>query len=137
VDAAIDLPGEPGQARVARDHVRELLSGTPRVDDMLLITSELVTNALQHTPSGGPGGSFEVRLTGLADPESGWCRIAVRDDGHASRPERVPSPEELAESGRGMLIISQLASDFGSRSTPEGTLSWAEIRWGKPEDDEL
>lgn len=53
------FPGNPDQARHARRFVARALDDCPVVDTSVLLTDELVTNALAHTRSGG-GGSFEV-----------------------------------------------------------------------------
>ncbi|KRV49018.1 hypothetical protein AQ490_22155 [Wenjunlia vitaminophila] len=72
------------------------------------ITAELATNAVIH--GGVPGRDFGLGLS----LRSGTVRVEVSD----SRPERppqpsvdVPSPE--AESGRGLLVVAELADRWG------------------------
>ena len=107
---------EPRAAAAARRFVRDTLRawavtgdvGGPRVvDDAVLLTSELVTNAVLH--AGTP-----VQVT---------CRLAdgavevVVSDGHPERlvpeaPEPEPAPSEQT-GGRGLLLPAALASAWG------------------------
>jgi anti-sigma regulatory factor (Ser/Thr protein kinase)/GAF domain-containing protein len=107
---------EPKAAAAARRFVRDTLQawvvtgaadGHGLVDDAVLLTSELVTNAVVH--AGTP-----VQVT---------CRLAdgavevVVSDGHPGRlvpeaPERYPVPSERT-GGRGLLLPAALASAWG------------------------
>src|SRR5690242_9890192 len=52
------LPGRPEYVREARKFVaRAIGADHPRADAALLLTSELVTNAVTHSRSGLPGGT--------------------------------------------------------------------------------
>ncbi|NKZ08825.1 ATP-binding protein [Actinomadura latina] len=57
------FPGELVQARAARRFTAMLLDGCPLLDEVLLAVDELVVNALRHTKSGQPGGTFTVEVT--------------------------------------------------------------------------
>jgi hypothetical protein len=73
--------GHPGQAGHARLFVTKALEGCPVVDTAILLTDELVINALVHTRSGGSG-SFEVIVwRGVAAA----C-VAVLDGGSDRKP---------------------------------------------------
>src|SRR5438094_8517073 len=76
------FPGRPEQASVARRFVEILLHGCPLVDDVLLVVDELVVNALRHTSSGLPGGSFTVEV------RRQWTDVivAVTDQGCSTEP---------------------------------------------------
>lgn len=125
MDEAVTLPGTPPMIAAARAYVAALLAGTPRADDATLITSELATNALAHTPSGAAG-EFTVRVESkFAD---GWCRISVEDQG-AIGWSRAAVGDEDAESGRGLTIVAALADRSGHRRSPQGTVAWAELTW--------
>ncbi|MGH8860062.1 MAG: ATP-binding protein [Jatrophihabitantaceae bacterium] len=102
-------------------------SRTPRVpddvrSDILLLVSELVTNAVRH-------GSPEVVLVlhVLADR----VRVEVQDgsDELPVVPARRPSAER--PTGRGLLIIAATAVDWGVelRSDRPGKVVWAELHW--------
>ena len=58
--AARPFPGRPESARAARVWVASYLPGSPVADDVALMVSELVTNALRYSRSGQPGGWVTV-----------------------------------------------------------------------------
>ncbi|MFD8392484.1 ATP-binding protein [Streptomyces sp. NPDC059680] len=105
----------------ARRFVAETLTQwgrTERLDDVQLCVSELATNAILH---GAPsGGLVLVRIT-LDDIQ---LRIEVHDSGEAP-PLRQHVPA-TAETGRGLLLVSALADDWGveERGGP-GKCVWA------------
>jgi hypothetical protein len=71
-------PGRVEQAGQVRADVRQLLSGCPVADDVVLLMSELAANAVRHSRSGEDGGTFTVRVTEV----SGRCvRGEVEDEG--------------------------------------------------------
>ena len=84
----------------------------------VLLTSEVMTNAVRH--ASGP-----VELVILA--EGGTLEVGVRDD-HPADPVVGNSPRE-AEAGRGMLLVSSLASRWGVRRSDgrAGKVVWFQI----------
>ncbi|MFJ1975338.1 ATP-binding protein [Streptomyces sp. NPDC087903] len=72
-------------------------------DDVMLVVSELLTNALLHS------GTTEIGLK--LTVEEGFLRIAV-SDGVPSGIAPVPAGEE-AESGRGLILVAALAQHGG------------------------
>jgi anti-sigma regulatory factor (Ser/Thr protein kinase) len=124
LENAVTFPGLPAIVPSARRFVRGLLAGSPRAGDMELIACELVTNAIRHTPSGGDGGRFTVRVLG----GDGWARVEVSDAGTGQwHPRDDLGPED--EYGRGLAIIASLADKLGHDATPEGQTLWAEVFW--------
>ncbi|MDX2699771.1 ATP-binding protein [Streptomyces ipomoeae] len=119
------LPATPTSAGEARRTVRELLDEWGVVpetrEDMLLITSELVTNALTHTASEWI--VCRLHMTGQR------LRIEVEDQnsGHALPARRRPGPDD--QNGRGLMLVGMLSSDWGVRETPQrsGRVVWAEL----------
>jgi anti-sigma regulatory factor (Ser/Thr protein kinase) len=106
----------------ARAFVRATLSRwgeTSVVDDALLVTSELFTNAVMH----GSGG-IDIYVT--LDREA--LRIAVVDDGRRT-PDRWPRREAMPTlGGRGLRIVDTVASTWGNNCDPTGrTRVWAEM----------
>ena len=78
VDAARTFPGRPESARAARIWaVSHLPPGSPAADDVALMVSELVTNALRYSRSALPGGSVAVSLA----IGGGQVRVDVVDQG--------------------------------------------------------
>ena len=111
----VDLGGSARSARDARAFVRKgmhRVASATQLDDLLLLTSELVTNAVVHTGTA-------LCLGVMWDLET--ILVTVHDHGLAPDVERVRVPVTLEEeSGRGMLIIAALAGDFGWRLLPDG-----------------
>ena len=106
---------EPAAAAAARRFVRQTLQSwdiTARawdpdrvVDDAVLLTSELVTNAVVHA---GTALDVTCRLV------SGELEVAVRDR-HPARtlPDIPKAASTSAERGRGLLLPSALATSWG------------------------
>jgi anti-sigma regulatory factor (Ser/Thr protein kinase) len=109
-----------GAARTARRVVAQCCSdaatGPECQDRSVLLTSELVTNALLH-------GRGRVRLGILAGPMT--VRIEVGDDD--PHHPRLPDQSGENESGRGILIVDQLASAWGVQDGVVGKTVWFEV----------
>jgi anti-sigma regulatory factor (Ser/Thr protein kinase) len=90
------------------------------VDLAVLLTSELVTNAVLH-------GRGPIELLLLDDGDR--LRIEV-GDGEPRLPYDPGKPADLDVSGRGLMILDQLADRWGShaRRTPPGKVVWFEVR---------
>jgi len=79
------------------------------IDDAMLLVTELVTNAVLH---GEPPLTVAVECRELA------LEIRVRDSGADLPLIRTTSVED--ESGRGMLLLSSVAADWGVERMPAG-----------------
>jgi anti-sigma regulatory factor (Ser/Thr protein kinase) len=108
------FPSEPRAVTAARLFVRRELTDVPADirDAAELMTSELTTNCVRHA-----GTDFEVTVDA-----NEHIRIAVTDTGEGE-PE-VLSPAPTAESGRGLLIVSKLASRWGVIPAEPGKTVW-------------
>jgi anti-sigma regulatory factor (Ser/Thr protein kinase) len=124
LDWRISIPGVPAIVALARQLVRAALEDCPRRDDIELVTSELMTNAIRHTPSGEAGSLVTLRIRARA----GRARIEVGDSGNASWAEPAPAAAD-AECGRGLGIIQMLADRAGHEPAAGGQVSWAEMHW--------
>jgi serine/threonine-protein kinase RsbW len=113
--------GDAGQVRAARRFLAGVLDGCPAAEDALLCVSELATNAVLHSRSGRPGGRFTVRAT----VRTGSVRVAVTDEGGPWGRER----DGDGQSGRGLLIVGELASRWGRDEGGAGWTVWFEIDW--------
>ncbi|MEV4619919.1 ATP-binding protein [Asanoa sp. NPDC049573] len=105
----------------ARGAVREALDRwklAHLADDALLVTTELVQNALRHT---GAGAVLVVRRT------AGALRIEVADASTAPPTLRPPDPTRLG--GRGLSIVAAVARAWGTltNSAQPGKIVWAEL----------
>jgi serine/threonine-protein kinase RsbW len=129
--AADWFPGNRAAVGQAREFVRGVLGDDwPGLDDLLLMVSEICSNAVRHTASGRDGGWFDLTIA-----QSGnTARIAVADRGSASEP-RVSGesdPLGMATSGRGLRIVDTLADRWGHGGDQHGRVVWFELT-GKPD----
>jgi anti-sigma regulatory factor (Ser/Thr protein kinase) len=124
LETSVTFPGLPAIVPSARRFVRGILAGSPRADDLELITAELASNAIRHTPSGQDGGEFT--LTVRTGP--GWARLDVSDTGTGewSGPRDAADDDEY---GRGLAIVAALSDKFGHDVRARGQTVWAEVTW--------
>lgn len=112
------------EAASARAFVRGTLAGwdVTQVDDLVLMASELFTNAVLHGD-----GEVDITLTLTGDQ----LRLEVVDDGRRPVPTRAPLPAADAVTGRGLTIVDALADTWGNGRDNRGrTRVWAEVRDG-------
>jgi anti-sigma regulatory factor (Ser/Thr protein kinase) len=111
---SVTLPGVLASAAEARRVVTAVLAesqfGDP--DAAVLVASELVANAVEHSLSGQPGGTLRVAVA--VTPGAGVL-IEVFDAGPlpGSAPAIPAALADGAERGRGLLLVSVLAADYG------------------------
>lgn len=114
------LPTDTGAIRRARKTVGDQLWawGLPElVDDAELITSELVTNAINHGR-----GSIELRMYALDDR----VRISVLDENTEGMP-KVEMDRGLLAGGRGLSLVEQLSLAWGHEVHGPSKEVWAEL----------
>ncbi|HTS99414.1 MAG TPA: ATP-binding protein [Streptosporangiaceae bacterium] len=109
----IALSAGPAAAAEARRQVRAAICawGVPVDPDVaVLLTSELVTNAIRHEASG----TIMLTITCI-------CGLLRVDVGDTSRcvPVPVNTPAD-AEAGRGLMLVAGLSTDWGYHQTPSG-----------------
>lgn len=112
---ALVLPGRPESAAAAREFAVKALEGYPAAGDAITALNEMVTNAVQHSRSGLPGGTIEVRLTVTAAS----VLAEVVDGGPLGIPPTA-APESFAERGRGLAIVEALTRAWGSAGNGYG-----------------
>lgn len=114
------LAPDPAAVRLARAFVRRACLDRglepDTCDTVLLLTSELVTNAFVH-------GRSEARVRVLLEPDR--VRVEVGDDN--SRHPRAEEADADALDGRGVTILSSLATSWGVRDEPYGKTVWFEV----------
>jgi anti-sigma regulatory factor (Ser/Thr protein kinase) len=114
-----DLPEDltaPGQARALVRRTLKRWSMPGLLEPVTLAVSELVANAVRH-------GRPPVALT--LSRRRGQVRVGVHDEAPAA-PAKRQEPDADAESGRGLLIVEELADDTGVREIDDdGKVAWA------------
>ena len=116
------LPAHADQVKVARAFIAAVLGACPAADNAVLCVSELATNAVLHTASRNPGGTFTVHAA-IADDH---VRVEVEDNG--GRWEERPHDDGLLH---GLDIVRELAADCGRDGSPlTGWVAWARLQWG-------
>jgi anti-sigma regulatory factor (Ser/Thr protein kinase) len=93
----------------------------PRLDDILLCLSEVVTNAVLHA---GP----PILVTGGIVDEK--VRIEVSDGSKVA--PLLRRPDQSSPTGRGLMLLDRLSSGWGVDVTLEGKTVWFEIAGGLP-----
>ncbi|MEV1247040.1 ATP-binding protein [Nonomuraea sp. NPDC049750] len=111
--AEIVLPGVERSVAVARRCVREVLivAGHEDLNDVLLVVSELVTNAVSHSASREPGGFVTVEISSV---DAMTAYIEVIDEGSVTIPE-VRNADAGECGGRGLRLVEALAAGWGVR----------------------
>jgi anti-sigma regulatory factor (Ser/Thr protein kinase) len=89
-----------------------------RVDDVLLLVSEVVTNACLHAD-----GPEELAL----HHDGERLRVEVAD-GNPERPARRRPRAASLPGGHGLMVLDRLAGDWGSEPREGGKVVWLEVR---------
>ena len=117
------LPGTADSAGAARRLAHEILGDAdPALETVMLVASELVTNAIVHSQSGAPGGTVTLALC----PGPAGVLVQVCDGGGSSEP-RLAAADEEAEHGYGLRLVDALADSWGTIASPEGRVTWCRI----------
>jgi anti-sigma regulatory factor (Ser/Thr protein kinase) len=125
------LGADAGSVRAARDFTIATVRrwGTAeRSQDIAIVVSELLTNALRHArPGSGDVPSRRPIRLGLLQP--GPCLLCAVADPSAAAP--VPQARgSLAETGRGLHIVGALSDQWGYRPSDPGKVVWAMFHRG-------
>ncbi|NEA52304.1 ATP-binding protein, partial [Streptomyces sp. SID10815] len=121
-------PHAPGSARtlaratLAEWRGRGLAVPDRLADDVMVVVSELVTNAVVHAGT-------DVELVCRLEPETGACVVEVSDQhpSRAPRDHRAPTPYEPPEYGRGLRLVAALAEAWGITYRPGVKTVWARL----------
>jgi serine/threonine-protein kinase RsbW len=117
---AFTLPSTPYSVQMARFYIRAALGYHDLGDyaeDAETVTSELVTNAIEH--AGAP--QFNLEVMHLAD--SGAVAVIVTDLSPQPPVKRDPGID--AERGRGLHIVDALSASWGWRTEERGKAVYA------------
>lgn len=117
------LPHTLAAPALARRYLASKAAAWPAdlLELVVLLTSELVTNAVVH-------GLGPVQLMLIDD----GLRLRVEvSDAETESPQLAPRwPGQMDATGRGLLIVDRLADRWGTRPrrTPPGKIVWFELR---------
>ena len=126
------FPVEPGSVAASRAWLlgrsAELVTGQ-RTEDLALVLSEIVTNALRH---GAGAGQVEISAT----PKPEFLCVQVTDDG----PGFVPRPGAMASEpsgGFGLFLVERLTRRWGMTREGQRTRVWFEFDYAAAEGGQL
>lgn len=114
-----ELPVDPRAPHTIRRALEALVPVLS--SDVLLVASELVTNAVRHSGS-GPEESIRVR----AYTDGSRITLSVQDPGRSGLDARVRSSDDSAHGGFGLKIVEQLCTRWGA-DRGCGYRVWAEL----------
>jgi anti-anti-sigma factor len=120
----VRLPSELSAASRARGEVRQAAAETldsDALDAAVLLTSELVANAVIHPPS-PDGAPVQLRITCYDD----GIRCEITDPGPGFDPANL-GPRDPDSGGRGLLLVDALASRWGTARPDAGFCVWFEL----------
>ena len=120
---AFVLPSIPESVRMARFHIRAALGFHEQdeyADDAEIITSELVTNAIQHVRDDGTS-TIVVTLARVWNPAA--VTVVVSDSSSEGPIRRDTSAD--SEQGRGLQIVEALSARWGWRYEDGGKAVFA------------
>lgn len=118
----LELPAHPDSVARARRAVAGLGDRIPpdRLEDVRLLVSEIVTNAIRHSGIAG-GQRISLRIAA----ERGTVRVEVRDQGRGFAVRRI-APDPTRASGWGLYLVAELADRWGVDDGRE-TCVWFEL----------
>ncbi|MFJ5233055.1 ATP-binding protein [Kitasatospora sp. NPDC088391] len=133
------LADTPNAVGWARRHTRDVLSRwqvpPDLIDSVLLVVSELATNAVRH-----PGTKQPEKLTSAVlskvqtfalDLQLRGQAVVVQVADHDPRPPVLQQVGEEAEGGRGIFLVEHMSSQWGHYQPPGGgKVVWAKLRLG-------
>ncbi|MEU3461183.1 PAS domain S-box protein [Streptomyces sp. NPDC006733] len=116
--ASTNVPAKPVSVSAGRRFVMATLSrwGCSQVaESACLLTSEVLTNAVRHSH---PRGALGLRLHRTA------LEVTVEVTDSSTHIPYLRHAEMGDESGRGLLLVEALATDWGVRPTDQGKTVW-------------
>ncbi|MFF8276869.1 ATP-binding protein [Streptomyces lateritius] len=123
----LEVGPDPAEVGRARRWARSRLAGSgigddePLTDTLVLLISELVTNAVVHT-----GCPAVLRMLFAAScPDAGTVRVEVADA--SDRPPRQRHAEGEDTNGRGLELVDGLADRWGWQREGAGKSIWCEV----------
>jgi len=120
VIGSLTIQARPEMVGVARSYVATALGqADPATDVAVLLTSEIVTNAVLHSNSRRAGGTVTI----TAVETGGGVRIDVADEGSERSIPEVKG-HGCVSGGHGLLLVQTLADQWGYLRDELGTTVW-------------
>jgi hypothetical protein len=113
------FPGRPDQVGAARAFLAQFMDGCPSAADVVLLVSELAANAVAHSASGQPGGTFSIRAR---IREGGSVYAEVEDQGSCWTGD-LSTPA----CPHGLYLVRELSAACGTRRGESGWITWFTI----------
>jgi anti-sigma regulatory factor (Ser/Thr protein kinase) len=122
----LEIPSTLLAPRTARMAIRDLVSGhpfaSPQLDKLMLLVSEIVTNAVTHVT---PAGDGEVELSVTVIPE--LTRVLVSDSGKGFEWPADSLPPGRVDGGYGIMLLDDQSSRWGVHRVPGRFTMWFEV----------
>ncbi len=127
VHRRLRLPADHRSPAAARAAVRDILLEADQsdlLDEALLLTTELSTNGVIHAGT-------DLDLDVSAD-ERGVTVTVTDYRGGPIEANLLTPPDETSEHGRGLLLVDQFATSWGTTHDPTGKGVWFRLERGGP-----
>ncbi|MEO8889608.1 MAG: ATP-binding protein [Jatrophihabitantaceae bacterium] len=118
---AIQVRHEPSSAALVRRRLTDDLAhegvDPDSIDEVVLVASELVGNAVRHTPVG------PLDVTWDLDPNG----VTVRVSDPSTTLPTLRTPLDTEPGGRGLTIVAAVSDDWGAYTLGSGKRVWAHV----------
>lgn len=118
---AIQVRHEPSSAALVRRRISADLArygiDAESIDEVVLVASELVGNAVRHTATGPLDVSWDL--------DHGGVTVCVTDPSPTLPVLRTPLDTEPG--GRGLTIVAAVSDDWGAYTLSSGKRVWAHV----------
>ncbi len=111
------MPASAGEARKLVSHTLRQWGQSAVEETTLLLVTELISNVVRHA---------KTTLTLLLVYDGALLRVGVSD--HDRQVPVLAKSSSKTHHGWGLQLISALASDWGTRTSPEGKTVWFDLR---------
>ncbi|MDX2694249.1 ATP-binding protein [Streptomyces ipomoeae] len=124
----LEIRPDPAEVGRARKWARSRLAGfgigadEPLAETLILLVSELVTNAVVHT---GRPAVLRLLMSGRRDGTIGTVRLEVADNCACAPAPRCADRDETG--GRGLALVEGLADRWGWSREGAGKRIWCEL----------
>jgi anti-sigma regulatory factor (Ser/Thr protein kinase) len=118
------FPPQATSAAEARSYVHSLLSDCDKevTDAVVLLTSELVSNAIVHG---------DTAVTVDVVRAEGNFLVSVSDESH--EPPELRFPDHLDPNGRGLSIVNEVSDAWGVERGAHGKTVWFTVTASPPD----